>query len=339
VDAAVRTTFKVLRATRASRAGMIVAVILFAVLASLPFWGDSSWLRLFAEFACYLVLAQMWNLLAGYGGLVSVGQQAFVGLGGYALVVLANHTGLNPFWCLPLAGLFAALVAMPTALIVFRLHGGYFAIGTWVVAEVYRLLFANASFLGGGSGTSLMALRGIPKATRESITFWIALVLAFGSIGLVYWLLRSRQGLALTAIRDSELAAASQGIDVRIVKFLVYVIAALGGGLAGALYFLSNLRISPDAAFGVNWTAYIIFIVVIGGIGTIEGPIIGTLLYFALRELFGDLGTWYLITLGLVAIVVMVKFPKGLWGYAMQRFDLRFFPVQRRLQFYKEETS
>jgi branched-chain amino acid transport system permease protein len=117
------------------------------------------------------------------------------------------------------------------------------------------------------------------------------------------------------------------------------VIAALGGGLAGALYFLSNLRISPDAAFGVNWTAYIIFIVVIGGIGTIEGPIIGTLLYFALRELFGDLGTWYLITLGLVAIVVMVKFPKGLWGYAMQRFDLRFFPVQRRLQFYKEETS
>jgi branched-chain amino acid transport system permease protein len=294
---------------------------------------------LFAEFACFLVLAQMWNLLAGYGGLVSVGQQAFVGLGGYALVVLANHTGLNPFLCLPLAGLFAAVMAVPTALIVFRLHGGYFAIGTWVVAEVYRLLFANASFLGGGSGTSLMALRGIPKATRESITFWIALVLAFASVALVYWLLRSRQGLALTAIRDSELAAASQGIDVRAVKFLVYVIAGVVGGLAGALYFLSNLRISPDAAFGVNWSAYIIFIVVIGGIGTIEGPIVGTVIYFVLRELFGDLGTWYLMMLGLTAIVVMVKFPKGLWGYAMQRFDLRFFPVQRRVQFFEKETS
>jgi branched-chain amino acid transport system permease protein len=339
MDAAVKPTFKVLRATRASRAGGSIALILFAVLASLPFWADSSWLRLFAEFACFLVLAQMWNLLAGYGGLVSVGQQAFVGLGGYALVVLANHTTLNPFLCLPLAGLIAALLAVPTALVVFRLHGGYFAIGTWVVAEVYRLLFANASFLGGGSGTSLMALRGIPKATRESITFWIALVLAFGSVALVYWLLRSRQGLALTAIRDSEIAAASQGIDVRAVKFLVYVIAALGAGLAGALYFLSNLRISPDAAFGVNWTAYIIFIVVIGGIGTIEGPIVGTVIYFLLREFFGDFGTWYLMTLGLVAIVVMVKFPKGLWGYAMQRLDLRFFPVQRRVQFLEKETS
>ena len=339
MDIAVKRSFKVLRATRASRAGGLMALILFAVLASFPFWADSSWLRLFAEFACFLVLAQMWNLLAGYGGLVSVGQQAFVGLGGYALVVLANHTDLNPFLCLPLAGVIAALLAVPTAFIVFRLQGGYFAIGTWVVAEVYRLLFANASFLGGGSGTSLMALRGIPKATRESITFWIALVLAFGSVALVYWLLRSRQGLALTAIRDSEVAAASQGIDVRAVKFLVYVVAGFGAGLAGALYFLSNLRISPDAAFGVNWTAYIIFIVVIGGIGTIEGPIVGTVIYFVLREFFGDFGTWYLMTLGLVAIVVMVKFPKGLWGYAMQRFDLRFFPVQRRVQFFEKETS
>jgi branched-chain amino acid transport system permease protein len=331
MDAKMVLSFKVERATRASRAGAVVALLAFAALVSLPFWGESSWLRLFVEFACFLVLAQMWNLLAGYGGLVSVGQQAFVGLGGYALVIMANHTSLNPFLVVPLAGLLAALLAVPTALIVFRLQGGYFAIGTWVVAEVYRLLIANASFLGGGSGTSLMALRGIPKATRESITFWIAVALAFGSVALVYWLLRSRQGLALTAIRDSELAAASQGIQVRSVKYLVYVVAALGCGLAGALYFLSNLRISPDAAFGVNWSAYVIFIVVIGGIGTIEGPIVGTVLYFVLREFFGDFGTWYLMTLGLVAIVVMVRFPEGLWGYAAQRFDLRFFPVQRRL--------
>jgi branched-chain amino acid transport system permease protein len=331
MDAKTAFSFKVVRATRASRAGAGAGLLALAVLISLPFWGESSWLRLFVEFACLLVLAQMWNLLAGYGGMVSIGQQAFVGLGGYALVVMANHTSLNPFLVVPLAGVLAALLAVPTALIVFRLQGGYFAIGTWVVAEVYRLLIANASFLGGGSGTSLMALRGIPKATRESITFWIAVALAFGSVALVYWLLRSRQGLALTAIRDSEVAAASQGIQVRSVKYLVYVIAALGCGLAGALYFLSNLRISPDAAFGVNWTAFVIFIVVIGGIGTIEGPIVGTVVYFVLREFFGDFGTWYLMTLGLVAIVVMVRFPKGLWGYVAQRFDLRFFPVQRRL--------
>jgi branched-chain amino acid transport system permease protein len=339
MDAAASNSFRVVRATRASRAGGIVAAVVIAGLVSLPFWGDSSWLRLFVEFACFLVLAQMWNLLAGYGGLVSVGQQAFLGLGGYGLVMLANHTPINPFLCVPLAGLFAALLAIPTGAIVFRLQGGYFAIGTWVVAEVYRLLFANASFLGGGSGTSLMAMRGIPKTTRESTTFWIALAMAIGSVALVYWLLRSRHGLALTAIRDSEVAASSQGVEVRRVKFLVYVIAGLGCGLAGALYFLSNLRISPDAAFGVNWTAYIIFIVVIGGIGTIEGPILGTIVYFVLREFFGDFGTWYLIALGTVAIVVMLKFPNGLWGYVMRRFDLRFFPVQRRLHTLDKETT
>jgi branched-chain amino acid transport system permease protein len=92
-----------------------------------------------------------------------------------------------------------------------------------------------------------------------------------------------------------------------------------------------NLRVSPDAAFGVSWTAFVIFIVVIGGIGTIEGPIIGTLLFFALRETLADFGTWYLIVLGLVAVVVMVRFPRGLWGYLAERFDLHLFPVRRRL--------
>jgi branched-chain amino acid transport system permease protein len=332
MDAVGMQGYVVERATRTSRVGAVVGVALLAVLVSLPWWGDSSYMRLFTEFACYLVLAQMWNLLAGYGGLVSVGQQAYIGLGGYALIVLANHTGLNPFLCVPVAGLVAAAFAIPSSQVVFRLQGGYFAIGTWVVAEVYRLVIANMSVLGGGSGTSLTAMRGIPKATRESLTFWIALAVAFGSVALVYWLLRSRHGLALTALRDSEVASESQGVHVKQTKFWVYVIAAFGCGIAGALYFLSNLRISPDAAFGVNWTAFVIFIVVIGGIGTIEGPIVGTILFFILREFFGDYGTWYLMALGLVAIIVMVKFPYGLWGFVARKWDIRFFPVQRRLR-------
>jgi len=155
-------------------------------------------------------------------------------------------------------------------------------------------------------------------------------------LALVYVLLRSRYGLGLTAMRDSETASESQGIAVRRTKLIVYLISAVGCGLAGALYFLNVLRISPDAAFGVNWSAYIIFIVVIGGIGTIEGPIIGTLLYFVLRQFLGDFGTWYLIILGSVAIITMVKFPYGLWGYVARRFDIQFFPVQRRIYFPSE---
>jgi|ERR1700674_623454 branched-chain amino acid transport system permease protein len=325
--------FQVERATRASRATMVAGALLLAVLISMPFWADSSALRTFTEFACFLVMAQMWNLLGGYGGMVSIGQQAYIGIGGYALIALGNFAGVNPFICIPLAGVVAALLAIPTSQIVFRLQGGYFAIGTWAVAEIYRLLVANASVLGGGSGTSLTAVRGFTKAARESITFWIAVAAVFGSIALVYYLLRSRFGLALTAIRDSEVASESQGIHVKRTKFLVYVISAFGFGVAGALYFLSNLRISPDAAFGVHWSPVVIFMVIIGGLGTIEGPLIGAILYFALSKIFGDYGTWYLMALGLVAIVVTIRFPQGLWGVIAKRFDIRCFPVQRRLKF------
>jgi len=318
------------RATKASRVGAVIAVPALIAFTTVPWWGESSWMRTFVEFACLLTLAQMWNLLAGYGGVVSIGQQAFLGLGAYALFMLADYAQVNPFLCVPLAGLVAAIIASPTAKVVFRLRGGYFAVGTWVVAEVYRLLIANASFLGGGSGKSLAAVRPFTKAVRESVTYWIALALVVSAITFLYLLLRSRHGLALTAIRDSERAAASQGIDVEATKLWVYIASAAGCGVAGALYYLNTVRVSPDAAFNVGWTAYIIFIVVIGGIGTIEGPILGTLIFFSLREALADYGSVYLIVLGAVAVLVMVKFPRGLWGYVQQRFDLRFFPVQRR---------
>ncbi len=323
--------FDVSRATRASRAGAVVAVLFVGLLASFPWWAEQGWMREFNEIACYLIFAMMWNLLAGYGGMVSIGQQAFLGLGGYALVVMGNFGGVNPFVAVPIAAIVTMLVAWPVSKIAFRLQGGYFAIGTWVISEVFRLSIANVSAIGGGSGTSLTALRGIEKTTRVSVTFWLCLVSAVASVALVYWFLRSRHGLALLAIRDSEVASESQGVNVRATKLGVYMVAAFGAGLAGALYFLGNLRISPDAAFSVNWTAFTIFIVMIGGIGTIEGPIVGAVLFWLLSKYFSEYGTWYLVGLGLLAIVVTIRFPRGLWGWVSQRFDLHFFPVQRRL--------
>jgi branched-chain amino acid transport system permease protein len=333
------TSFAVSRATRTSRAGFVLALALAAFLATFPFWADAGWMREFNEMACYLIFAMMWNLLAGYGGMVSIGQQAFLGIGGYALLVMGNFFGINPFVAVPLAALLAMLVALPVSVVAFRLQGGYFAIGTWVIADVFRLSFANVSAVGGGSGTSLTALRGIDRATRVSLTFWLCLVSAIASVALVYWFLRSRQGLALLAIRDSEVASASQGVNVRATKLGVYLVAAFGAGLAGALYFLGNLRISPDAAFTVNWSAFSIFIVMIGGIGTIEGPIVGVVLFYTLNKFFSDYGTWYLVGLGLLAIVVTIKFPRGLWGWIANRYDLHFFPVQRRLVLPDEPES
>lgn len=323
---------EVVRSTSASRAALGVSGLLVAVAVSMPFWAESSWLREFVEITCYFIFAMMWNLLAGYGGMVSIGQQAFFGFGGYAMLFLGNFAGVNPFVAIPLAALATGLVAVPVSRVAFRLQGGYFAIGTWVISEVFRLSFANASFVGGGSGTSLTALRGIDKATRESVTFWTALVCVVASIALVYLFLRSKRGLALLAIRDNEVAAESQGVAVQRMKLAVYVVAALGAGLAGALYFVGNLRISPDAAFSVNWTAFAIFMVVIGGIGRIEGPIVGALIFWALNKLFSDYGTWYLLGLGLLAIVVTIYFKQGLWGWAQQRWGWTLFPTSRHLK-------
>ncbi|MBC2768940.1 branched-chain amino acid ABC transporter permease [Pusillimonas minor] len=323
--------FTIERKTKASQVGMVVAIVLVIGAATMPWWAGSSWLREFNQIACYFIFASMWNLLAGYGGMVSIGQQAFLGFSGYLMIIMANSLGVNPFVAVPIAALLSAVIALPLSKLAFRLQGGYFAIGTWVIAEVFRLTFANISSIGGGSGMSLTALRGIPRATRESVTFWMTLAAVVATIGLTYWFLRSRQGLALLAIRDSETASESQGIDVKRTKLLVYVVAAFGAGLAGALYFLGNLRISPDAAFSVNWTAFAIFMIMIRGLGTIEGPILGAIIFWALNRYFADYGTWYLVGLGLLAIAVTVVFKQGLWGYIQQRYDIRLFPVQRRL--------
>ena len=329
------TAFTVTRSNRSSRSAMWVAVVLVIAAATIPFWAPednrSAWMREFVEIACYLVFALMWNLLAGYGGMVSIGQQAFFGFGGYAMLMLSNFAGITPFVAVPVAALCAGLIAVPVSFIAFRLQGGYFAIGTWVIAEVFRLSFANMSMVGGGSGTSLTAFNGISKGVREQTTFWMALAGMVAAVLLVYLFLRSKRGLALMAIRDNEVAAESQGIAVQRTKLAVYVVAGLGAGLAGAMYYLSNLRITPDAAFSVNWTAFAIFMVVIGGIGRIEGPIVGALIFWVLNKFFSDYGSWYLMGLGLLAIIVTIYFKQGLWGYTQQRWGWALFPTQRRL--------
>jgi len=328
-------------ATRSSRIGVALIAIALVVLASAPYWGDRQTLRLLAEMFTFIALASLWNLLAGYAGLVSVGQQAFVGLGGYVLFALAMLLDVNPVLAIFVAGPIGALVAVPVALLIFRLRGAYFAIGTWVVAEVFRLLASQVSALGGGSGVSLPASVVLAMAPsrqmREFEMYWLALFLTVATLAAIFVLLRSRHGLALTAIRDNELAAQSTGIGVWGIKFAVYVLTGFGTAMVGAFIFLQKLRISPDTAFSVNdWTAFVIFITVIGGIGRIEGPIIGTIIFFALRQTFAGLGSLYLLMMGAVAIVVMLWAPKGLWGMIVERLGWQILPLQRHLVLRKD---
>jgi branched-chain amino acid transport system permease protein len=323
-------------------------VVLFFVivgggLLSLLDSGDASLKRTIIEFLYYMALAQMWNLLAGYAGMVSVGQQAWIGVGGYALVLIADKWGINMYYAIFLAGIASALIAIPTAFIVFRLQAAYFAIGTWVMAEVFRLLIAaNTDWFRGESGWTLASARNFTRDEREYITYLVAVVIGLGSIAIVYLLVRSRAGLGLTAIRDSEAGAASLGVNTYNIKLLVFVIAAFWTGVTGALIYVNLLRITPSAAFNVQWTAFMIFIVIIGGIGSIEGPIIGTLVFFFVRDYLPDYAffqsisdkfeIWSIIILGGVAVGMMLVAPNGLWGLLTRYIPfLEVFPVRRLL--------
>jgi branched-chain amino acid transport system permease protein len=327
---------RVERATKASRLFAVVAVPALVALAAMPWWSDAGSMRLVAEMAYYLALAQLWNLLAGYAGLVSVGQQAYVGLGGYMLFYLTGVWNMNVYLALALAGPFAGLMSIPVSFAVFRLRGAYFAVGTWVVSEVFALSASLIAVLGGGSGLSLTVpiLREISsdRGVRDTILYLMTLAVSLVVFAIVYLLLRSRHGLALTAIRDSEPASASLGVNTFRTKFIIYVVTAACTGFIGALIFLQKLRISPEAGFSINdWTVVVIFMVVIGGIGTLEGPFIGMLIYIVLRELLADYGTIYLILMGMLAIAIMLKAPFGIWGWVIQRYNFQLFPVGRRL--------
>ena len=333
--------------TRASGVAAIGALALIVIGFALPLFAGRGLIQDMFFILTMLALAQFWNLLAGYGGLVSVGQQAFVGMGAYALFAVVILWGLDPIPAILLAAVAALILAIPTGFFAFRLQGAYFAIGTWVIAEVVRLSVAQWKAVGGGTGTSLPRsatkdMWGVDlikdlldvktSAARDILAYWLALIIAVAAIGAIYWLLRTRRGLALAAERDNAEAARSVGVDARFLKWAVFLGAAFGAGLTGALIYLQKARISPDAAFSVqDWTAYVIFIVVIGGIGSVEGPIIGVLVFFALQSIFADYGSWYLLLLGLIGIGVMIFAPRGLWGLISDRTGLQLFPIRRRL--------
>jgi branched-chain amino acid transport system permease protein len=296
------------------------------VLALVPFIFGPNTTEKLTELFVLIMLAAMWNALAGYAGLVSVGQQAFIGIGAYAVIVFTDH-GINGYVAVVLAALFAGLVSLPTSLLVFRLRGGQFAIGMWVVAELFRLLVTNDQSIGGGTGRSLSALNVYSPADRQAYTYWVALALMFSLMLVGFLLLRSRLGASLQAVRDDEQAAESVGVPVMRAKRAVFLVAAVGCGAAGAVTMANTLIVTPSSIFGVQWSAYMIFMVLLGGLGTFEGPVLGALVLFGIQQEFQDSGSWYLVGLGAVAIAVTLVLPRGVWGAVVDRFNIRLVPV------------
>jgi ABC-type branched-subunit amino acid transport system permease subunit len=304
----------------------LFALAVVVVLALFPYLVGAGVWTIMVQAFIILTLASMWNLLAGYAGLVSVGQQAFVGLGAYFVLAL-NINRISMFTALPIAVIGCGVAAVPLWWLVSRLRTGYFAIATWVLATTVMLIIERIPSLGSGTGLSLPNTPNIGTNLLEAYTYWIGLAVTVLALLTVYLLLRSRLGLVLTAIRDDEVAARSSGARVGVARMLVFVIAGAGCGAAGGLLAISQLIVQPSAVFGVQWTAEMAFAVIIGGLGTIEGPILGTIVYIVLQQTLASYNAWYLIILGLVAMGVAIFARRGLWGLIDDYAHVRLFPV------------
>jgi ABC-type branched-subunit amino acid transport system permease subunit len=317
------------RVTRSRRnvawtgAGALIVVVVFAFFPYIVYSGTTA---ILVQAFIVLTLASMWNLLAGYAGLVSVGQQAFVGLGAYFVLILAIH-GLSPFVALPISAIVCGVAALPMWWLVSRLRSGYFAIATWVLAATIMLIIEKFSSVGGGSGMPLPGFAGMSPTLLTAYTYWAGLAVTVLALVGVYLLLRGRIGLVLTAVRDDEVAARSSGARVGLARLLVYVVAGIGCGAAGGVLAISQLQVQPSAVFSVQWTAEMAFATIIGGLGTIEGPILGTAVYMVLQQTLASYNAWYLIILGLVAILVALFARRGLWGLVDEHLHIRLFPV------------
>jgi branched-chain amino acid transport system permease protein len=324
----VRDKMKIPRLTTLASIAILVVLALFPVI-GIPL----NWLNYLFTFFIYLALANMWNLLAGYTGLICLCPHAFVGLAGYTLAI-GTWVGV-PFQAGLIAGaavaaLFALIISYP----VFRMKGIYFAIGTLILPEVLKAWFnfwrpVGNEYQGMGAGYSIRGVGGVTLGD----TYWMALAIAAASIFVVYIILRSKFGLGLKSIRDNENTAASSGVNIFRLKLSSFIIAAFIMGLAGAAYFIFSPRIQPTGGFTISWLLLPLMATVIGGEGKEEGPIIGAAIVTFLRFLLADYGAWSLFIQGIILIVVVVALPQGIAGLLRQvgayRFPQKLFQAAR----------
>ena len=303
-----------------------ISIIVFVVFfASVLFWGNDYSINLFSLLFLYMSLGQMWNLLAGYSGLVSLGQQIFVGLGGYTVAIMTEKFGQG----LALAFVAAVVICVAFAFIIsfpiFKMSGVYFTIGTWIVAEALMIFFLNWQFANAGIGYNIR----IGYSFSPRLLYLISFLIGIGSVAIVYFLLRSKTGLALMSMRDNAGSAEVRGVKLYQTKLKIFLLTAGYTGLTGVVLYLNLVYIVPKAAFGIDWTVSMVFIVIIGGMGTIEGPILGAFIFIFIRQYLYNFPGISMIILGAVAITIILLMPKGVMGELHSRLGFDLFSVRR----------
>jgi branched-chain amino acid transport system permease protein len=307
------------------------SAVALVILAAVPYFaGGPAEQPLIVAFT-FIAMASLWNLMAGYSGLTSFGQHAYLGVGAYGLYLVASH-GVNPFAGIFLAALIAGAVSLPVSVLLLRLSGGYFAVASLVVAAVFQTAVTLAPAVGGTTGVSVPGLAGYGPVLREAMIYWASLIVAVACVVGVFLLVRAGFGLDARAVGSEPVAAASLGVRVGRARRLAYLLAAAGAGAVGALVALQTLFIEPTSVFSISYSVDMLFMVLVGGMGTIEGPIIGALILFALQQTLSAQGAWYLVLVGGVAVLATLTVPRGIWGFIGGRRGRSLLPVGYRVR-------
>jgi branched-chain amino acid transport system permease protein len=320
--------------SKASVTRLISIAVLIAAMLTLPVWGSSYTIMIVTLMGIYVTLGQMWNLLAGYSNLVSLGQQMYIGVGAFTLAVFSNNFGVPLILGLILGGVVSVVIAVGLSYLLLRMRGMYFAIATWMFAEAMALVLVNFQYFGKGQGLFVVAARALNDTQKYYFSVALAIIVTF----VVVLLLRSRVGLGLFAIRDNDTAAQTLGAPFFRLKLLCMITSSFITGVAGGVYYMIIVWIQPYAAFSISWTVAAVFIVVIGGIGTISGPIVGGVIYVILSQYLSTLssiGSLNMVILGVIAVSVIIAAPKGIVGTVQKRFGFEIISVRRWLKAYE----
>ncbi|HEY3772856.1 MAG TPA: branched-chain amino acid ABC transporter permease [Solirubrobacteraceae bacterium] len=296
----------------ARRAAPVACVVLVVVLFSGPQWLSENGVTLAITLFTLMALAQAWNLIGGYGGQFSIGHGLFVGVGGYATTVVLVRTGLPVALAVLAAGVVCAALGAISAVPLLRLRGVYFSVGTIGVLLAVQAWFINWGFVGQTTGVIMPAKGTLPFVTQYYMTAGLVVV----TTGVVWWLVRSRFGLRLMAVRDDEFAAAELGVNGFRVKLVALTVSACLVGLAGAMNAFQQLSLEPYSAFSISWAINMILACVIGGLATVPGPLIGAAVMFELQQLLQGSSDLPPIIEGVVLLVIIRFAPGGIWGLA-----------------------
>ena len=297
--------------------------VFFLCVGLIPFLTDSGVVLNFVMMALYAcLLAQAWNVLGGFGGQFSFGHALFFGVGAYAHVMAQVHGGWNPWLALPVAMLASALVGAFVGALSFRygLKGSYFALVTLAFAEVFRILALSVPFTGAGVGLMLPlneSLSNMQFSTRAGYV-WLVLSLVTVALLVTAWLRHSRFGAYLQAVRDNEDAALAVGVDPFRIKLVAIVLSGALMGAGGAFYAQVFQYIDPGLAFGPHTSVEALVGAIVGGMGTLWGPVLGALALHVLadvtRNLLGQLPGINMVIYGAVLIVIVMFLPRGISG-------------------------